>query len=272
MKNYEVIVIGAGSGLDIASAAADRGLKTALIEPGPLGGTCLNRGCIPSKMLIHSADVVETINSAKTFGVYPKGYSIRFKQITERVSKEVDGDARAIEKGVKSMPNYDLYKNYAKFIGAKTLKVGNEVLKGKKIFIAAGTRPFIPPIKGIDSVPYLTSKEALRLKKQPKHLVIIGGGYIGCEMAHFYGGLGTKVTILQRGGLLLPREDKDVATLFTKVFSKKYNVVLNSSAYKVEKKGKSIIAYVKKQTRKEKQSCGRCSACCYWSCAQHRHT
>mgnify|MGYP001606045014 CR=1 FL=1 len=245
MEHFDVIVIGAGSGLNISSATSSKGLKTAIVEKGPMGGTCLNRGCIPSKMIIHSADVAETIKNAKHFGINSKGFTIDFKKVTERASKIVDKDARDIEKGIRSDKNTVLFKEEGKFIGYKTLKVGSKTIKGDKIIIAAGTRPSIPPIEGLDKVDYMTSDEALRLTKQPKSLTIIGGGYIAAELAHFYGALGTKISIIQRRDVLIPNEDREIAEEFTKIFSKKYDVFLNSDAIKVSKKNKKITTTIK---------------------------
>ena len=245
MENFDVIVIGAGSGLNVSSAASARGLKTAIVESGPMGGTCLNRGCIPSKIIIHSADVAEIIKNAKHFGINSKGFIVDFKKVTERASKFVDKDARDIESGIRSDKNTVLFKTEGKFIGYKTLKVGNKAIKGNKIIIAAGTRPSIPKIEGLDKADYMTSDEALRLTKQPKSLTIIGGGYIAAELAHFYGALGTEINIIQRRDVLVPNEDREIAEEFTKVFSKKYNVFLNSDAIKVSKKGNKIITTIK---------------------------
>ncbi|MEK6948683.1 MAG: dihydrolipoyl dehydrogenase, partial [Nanoarchaeota archaeon] len=244
MENFDVIVIGAGSGLNISSATSSRGLKTAIVESGPMGGTCLNRGCIPSKMIIHSADVAEMINKAKEFGINPKGYKVDFRKITKRASRLVDEDSRNIEKGIRADKNTTLFKTEGKFVGYKTLRVGNKTIKGEKIIIAAGTRPQIPNIEGLNKVDYMTSDEALRLTKQPKSLTIIGGGYIAAELAHFYGALGTKVTIIQRNRLLVPNEDKEIAAAFTRIFSKKYKVLLEHNAIKVSSKNKPIITTV----------------------------
>jgi len=245
MENFDVIVIGAGSGLMISSGAADAGLKTAVIEKGPMGGTCLNRGCIPSKIIIHSAEVAEQIKNAKQFGIYPKGYTVDFKKITQRASKIVDKDAKNIEEAIREDKHTTLFKTQAKFTGYKTLQVGKKTIKGNKIFIVAGTRPTIPPIEGLKDVDYMTSKEALRLTKQPKHLVMIGGGYISTELAHFYLNLGTKVTIIQRRDRLIPAEDEEMSTIFTNAFKKKCNVILNSNAVKVSKKGNNFITTIK---------------------------
>ena len=241
MQAFDLVVIGAGSGLNISSAAADRGLKVAIVEKGPMGGTCLNRGCIPSKIIIHSADVAETIRKSGLFGISSKIFSVDFRKITARASKIVDKDAKEIEEGIREDKNTTLFKAEAKFISERTLKVGKETIKGDKIIIAAGTRPSIPQIDGLKDVDFITSDEALRLKKQPKTMTILGGGYIAAELAHFYGSLGTKISIIQRGNLLVPNEDGELSRTFTEIFRKKYNVLTNFDAAKVMKKGKNFV-------------------------------
>ena len=148
MKEFDLIVIGSGSGLNVASAAAEQGLKTAIIEEGPLGGTCLNRGCIPSKMVIHSAEVAETIRQSALFGINASIRKVNFRKVTTRASQVVDADAHSIERSIRSSKNPLLFKARAKFIGKYTVQVGNEILRGKKIVIAAGARPVIPAIPG----------------------------------------------------------------------------------------------------------------------------
>ena len=236
MKKFGLIVIGAGSGLNVSSAAADKGIKVAVVENGPMGGTCLNRGCIPSKMLIHSADVAEIIKSSKKFGIESKINKINFRKIVDRVSKIVDKDAKGIEEGIKADKNTTLYKTEGKFVGFKTLKVGKETITADKIVIAAGTRPFIPKIEGLSDVDFITSDGALRLKKLPKTMTVIGGGYIAAELAHFFGSLGAKITIIQHNELLVPNEDIEIAEKFTEIFRKKYNVLLGYNAVKVSRK------------------------------------
>ncbi len=252
MKSYDIVVIGGGSGLLVASEAARCGRTVAIIEKGPLGGTCLNRGCIPSKILIHSADVAETISSAKKFGITAKISEINFKKITARASSLVDAESREIEAGITQTKNMTLYKSTAAFLGQNILQAGNQKIKGAKIVIAAGTRTLIPPIAGLDKVPYITSTEALRLKKQPRHLAIIGGGYIAAELAHFFGSLGTAITIIQRNDVLLPNTDREIAVAYTKIAGKKYTVLLEHTASHVQKKAGRIVVYAKgkKQTKK----------------------
>lgn len=244
-KQFDLIVIGAGSGLDVAAGAAEKGLKTAIIEEGPLGGTCLNRGCIPSKMIIHSADVAEEIRRAKLFGLSASLNGVDFRRVTARASRMVDEDARSIEDSLRKGKNPQLFKARGKFVSPYTLQVGKEILTAKKIVVAAGARPSIPPIPGLDKVSYLTSTEALRLTKLPRSMIIIGGGYIAAELGHFYAALGCKVTIIQRGPLLIPREDKDIAETFTKLWKEKYGVVCNCDVLKVEQRGKNIVVHTK---------------------------
>lgn len=239
---YDLIVIGGGSGLNVMSSAAARGLKVAIVEEGPLGGTCLNRGCIPSKILIHAADVMQTIRHADRFGIKVEGkVSVDFKK-TMRRSFVVDEEAREIEENINKAENIDLYKTRGVFTGPKTLRVGDEEITAERILIAAGTRPSIPPIEGLDSVDYMTSREALRVAELPPELLIIGGGYIACELAHFFGSMGSKVKILQRNVRLLPHEDQEVGEKFTELFSKEHEVHLRFATAKVEKKAGRIVA------------------------------
>lgn len=228
MKKFDVLVIGSGAGLEVASFAAEKGLSVAIVEEGRLGGTCLNRGCIPSKMLIHSADVAETIKGSQKFGIKSKIEGIDFTSIIKRVSEVVDTDSTSIEKSIRESGNPTLYKMRGKFIGPKQMQVGNEQIEADKVFIVGGTRPTIPPLPGLATTPYLDSTKALRLEKQPEHLVVIGGGYIAAELAHFYGALGTKITILVRGERMLDNEDKEIADWFTKEFSKKYEILFKT--------------------------------------------
>ncbi|MCA9390452.1 dihydrolipoyl dehydrogenase [candidate division WWE3 bacterium] len=229
-KHYDLIVIGAGSGLNVASAAANQlNWKVAVIEDGPLGGTCLNRGCIPSKMIIHAADIAETINRSELFGIQSEITHIDFEFITKRANDIVDADAENIKEGVNEHQNMDLYQAKGTFVSSKTVKVDGVEITGDRILIAAGARPFVPPIPGIDSVDYWTSTEALRQTKQPKSLAIIGGGYIGMELGHFYGALGTEITIIEALDSLIFREDKDVSTMFTKLIGEKYSLHLKSN-------------------------------------------
>jgi dihydrolipoamide dehydrogenase len=239
---FDLIVIGAGSGLDIVSAAVAKGMKVALVEEGPMGGTCLNRGCIPTKILIHSADVMQTIKRAGVFGIKVAGVSVDFKKVMSR-AHVVDKESAGIEASIRKAKNITLFKARGAFTGPKTLRVGKEEITAEKIVIAAGTRPSIPPIDGLGKVRHMTSDQALRVEKLPKKLVVIGGGYIACELAHFFGSMGSEIVILQRNVRLLPDEDEEISQKFTELFSKQYDVRLKFNARAVEKKGDKIVVY-----------------------------
>ncbi len=252
MQEFDLIVIGGGSGLDIANAVAFHyGLKVAIIEKDRLGGTCLNRGCIPSKLLIHSANVAETIKRAELFGIKVKEFSVDFQKIMTRVNGITDSDSDNIKNNLMQSENPKLFTKECKFVGEKKIAFEKkekensndkdndynteEIITADKILIATGTRPHIPKIKGLEATEFITSNEALRLKIQPKILTFIGGGYITCELAHFFGSLGTKINIIQRNNLLISNEDKEIAERFTQVFSKKYKIYLGYNPESVSK-------------------------------------
>ena len=240
-------VIGSGSGLEVSADASDRGLSVAVVEEGSFGGTCLNRGCIPSKMLIHCADVMETIQRAELFGIKATVDAVNWQYIIQRAVEEIDGEARAIEKGNRQDPSITVFKGRASFVGGKAIEVNGERITAETVLIAAGTRPLIPDIPGLEDVPYITSDQALRLTEQPGRLAIVGGGYIAAEMAHFFGALGTEVTIIHREPILLRAEDEDVARRFTEVYQRKFNLLLNSSVSRARVNGAGISLEVSAQ-------------------------
>jgi mycothione reductase len=252
-EKFDLIVIGSGSGLDVANAAATQhGLKVAIIEKDKMGGTCLNRGCIPSKLLIHSADVAEVIKNAGIFGIKVDGFSVDFEKIVERVNTITDSHSAAIRKSYENSDNPKLFAKECRFVGKKMIALGGTnvndevIITAENILIASGTRPKIPKIKGLQESGYITSDESLRLKRQPRTLTFIGGGYITCELAHFYGSLGTEINIIQIEEVLIPKEDKEISHKFTEVFSKKYNVYLGYDVKLVFKDDSNIFHIVAK--------------------------
>lgn len=246
-EQFDLIVIGSGAGLAVSSYAARQKLKVAVIEDGPMGGTCLNRGCIPSKLLIHHADIAETIRRAKEWHIDAELKGLDFSAIIEEVSRIVDADSEKIRAGHAASPHITLIEARAEFVDEKTLKAAGRLLTAPSIVIAAGARPAVPPIAGLADTPFLTSTEALRLKKQPRTMAIVGGGYIGAELAHFFGGLGTTVTIIQRGPTLLSNEDETIARTFTEVFKSRHTVLINHDVKKVSHDGKFFTIVAEKK-------------------------
>ncbi|MEM2968632.1 MAG: dihydrolipoyl dehydrogenase [Candidatus Bathyarchaeia archaeon] len=238
MEKFDVLVIGSGSGMIIASAAVNQGLRTAVVENGPMGGTCLNRGCVPSKMLIYPADVAATVKEAVKIGINAAGVFIDFEGIMERMRRLVNGDSASQAHAVENTPNLTWFKETGEFISDYTMKVGEHVITAEKIFIVSGARPLIPPVKGINSVDYLTSDTVLALKERPSSIIIIGGGYIGAEYGHFFASMGTKTTIIQREPRILPEEEPEISDLLKKEMAKRIEVHTSLEVVEVKQQGK----------------------------------
>ncbi len=237
MKEYDVLVIGSGAGIGVASDALSSGVKVAVVDRGPLGGTCLNLGCIPSKLLIASADRVAEIESSKKLGVEAEITNINFKEIMERMRTIITKDREGMREGIKHAENLDFYEGTGHFVDDYTLEIDGKKIKGKKIFIAAGARPLIPSVKGIESIDYLTNESILELNKLPKSVVILGGGYISCEFGHFLAGMGSKVTIVQRNQRLVANEEPEISDLLLNEMSKRMTIHTDTEVIEVLKEG-----------------------------------
>ena len=246
MKSYDVIVIGSGAGAIISDEAAGQGLKVALIDKGPLiGGTCLNWGCIPSKMLIYTADRIVEIEEAGKLGVEAEVKKIDFHSIMERMRKNRQEDQIHIREGIKQSKNLDFYEGEGYFVGDRLLEVNGEKLKGERIFIASGSRPFIPPIKGSENVEYLTNESVLELKERPDSLIIIGGGYIAVEFGHFFAAMGTEVTILEMADRLVLSAEPEISDLLKSELSKRMGVYTNALAEEVKENEHGVVVVTK---------------------------
>ncbi len=240
MKTYDVIVIGSGSGGEIVDAAISHGMKVAWVDKGPLGGTCLNVGCIPSKIIIHPADRIMEILEAKKLGITAEIKDINFQAIMQRVQQPIQESHAAMKKGISHAENLDYYHDVGYFIKDYTLQVSEKEIKGEKIFLSSGARPFIPPIKGLDSVPYITNENVFSLSEKPSSMVIIGGGYIAVEFAHFFSAVGTNVTMFQRGNRLIPNAEHEISEVLQKQLMKRMKIYLNTEVLEVQKQGNSI--------------------------------
>ncbi len=223
-KEYELVVVGGGTANNVAAAAADEGIDTALVEKGKLGGTCLNRGCNPSKILIQAANVAETVRGSGRFGVESSLDGIDFAGIVESMDSTLSGIADGMEERYRANENLTLYNDEASFVDERTVEVGGDELRGEKVVVATGSSPLVPPIEGIDEVDYITSNEALYLDEPPESLVIVGGGYIACELGYFFDAMGTEVRIVEANDVLLHREDGEVAEEFQGIAEERHEV------------------------------------------------
>jgi len=245
MDEVEFLVIGSGSGLDVANVAVNNGQSVAVVEKGPLGGTCLNRGCIPSKMLLYHADVLETVERAGEFQIKTEVTGVDFAGIVREVNEDVREDAESIRRGLRSSDRHALYEGEGRFVDERTVEIAagedeGARIRAETVLIAAGTRPAVPDIDGIEAVEYLTSTEALQLETPPEHLVIVGGGYIAAELAHFFGTFGSEVTIIGRRPNLLPEADEAVAAAFTERYAERFTVHAGHAATAVSESGGAV--------------------------------
>lgn len=239
MKEYDAIIIGSGAGTKLVRPVADLGFKVALIEKERLGGTCLNRGCIPSKMLIHAADIAEKMGEASRFDIHwNEEFEVDLEKLVSRVNHTTDKESDNIEPLMQKHPNVDYYHEKTRFVSDKVLQIGQEqitVNKKGKIFIAVGSEPFVPNIEGLKDTPFMTYREAIRNRKKPERLIVIGGGYIATELGHFYSALGVDTHFFVRGDFLA-RSDHEIKEEFTRSFCKHHQVHWQASPKKVSYK------------------------------------
>ncbi len=249
MKEFDVIVIGSGSGMSIASAALNRGMKVAVLEMSTLGGTCLNRGCIPSKNIIYPADVINIIKEAGKFGIKAKIEEIDFAYIMERSQSNIQEDVMHMEEGVKQSEGLTIYRDIGEFIDDYTMKVGDEIIKSESIFIVSGARPFIPPIKGIEETGYLSSDTVWDIRKKPESIIIVGGGFVAVEFAHFFSSVGSDVTLLSRSSRLVKQGEPEISEILLEVMKRTMKVHTNVEVIEATaKKGSKQVTAVDKTT------------------------
>jgi mycothione reductase len=244
LKKYDFIVIGSGCGMNIVDEALGHGFSVALVDKGPLGGTCLNLGCIPSKILIFVADRITEIQEAKKLGIKARVSKVDFPSILKRMRKPVAQTQQHMRRGISRAKKLDFYEGEGHFSGKNTMEVNGQEIKGDKIFIASGSRALIPPIKGLDSVDYLTNETLLQLKERPESLIIIGGGYIAVEYGHFFAALGTRVTILEMADRLVLAEEPEISERLKIELSRRMEVHNGVRAEEVKRDGDNVTVVV----------------------------
>ena len=244
MEKFDVLVIGSGSGMIVASAAVENGFKTAILDKGPMGGTCLNVGCVPSKMLIYPSDVVAVLNEAQALGVHGTVTSVDFKNIMGRMHALVNQDSKEQAEGVRRTPNLKWFNQQGEFVSDYTMQIGEEIIHAEMVFIVSGARPGVPKFKGIENVDYLTSDTVLELEEPPESIMIVGGGYVGAEYGHFFSGIGAKTTLIGRNLRLVPDEEPEISDLTKKELAKRMEIRTNFEVVEVKQSGaeKTVVA------------------------------
>jgi mycothione reductase len=229
METYDLAIIGAGSGNTILDHRY-AGKRTAICEQGTFGGTCLNVGCIPTKMFVYAAEVANTIRGAARYGVDAHVDRVRWDDIVSRIFGRIDPIGLSGEDHRRSTPNIDVYHEHTRFgrvqaDGRYLLRTdAGEDFAADTVVVAAGSRPVIPPAILASGVQYQTSDTVMRISELPEHLVIVGSGFVAAEFAHIFSALGVRITLVIRGHTLLRHYDDTICQRFTRIASRKWEL------------------------------------------------
>jgi pyruvate/2-oxoglutarate dehydrogenase complex dihydrolipoamide dehydrogenase (E3) component len=213
MQRFDAIIVGAGqAGPPLAARLSSAGQTVALIERHLFGGTCVNTGCIPTKTLVASAKVAEMARRAAEYGIdIPAPLRVDMARVKARKDRISGASREGVERWLRDLPNCAVFKGHARFEAPHRLIVGDEPIEGERIFLNVGGRAVVPDLPGAHDVPYLTNTSILQLDTIPRHLVVIGGSYVGLEFAQMYRRFGAQVTVVERRPRLIDREDPDVS-------------------------------------------------------------
>jgi len=242
--NYDAIVIGTGqAGPGLARRLAGAGKKVAIIERKLFGGTCVNTGCIPTKTMIASAYAAQMVRRASEFGVDAGAFTVDMKRVKAR-KDGISGQSRvAVEGSLRKLQNCTVYTGHARFESPKEVSVGTERLTAQQIFINVGARAVVPDMPGVDQVPYLTNSSMMAVDFLPKHLIIVGGSYIGLEFGQMFRRFGSEVTIIEMQSRLAHREDEDITTALKDILEREgVHLRLNAKCIGFSRDGDEVVA------------------------------
>jgi pyruvate/2-oxoglutarate dehydrogenase complex dihydrolipoamide dehydrogenase (E3) component len=245
--HFDAIIIGTGqAGPSLAGRLTQAGRKVAMIERKLFGGTCVNTGCTPTKTMVASAYVAYKARTAKTYGVNIEGsVSIDMKAVKARKDEVLLKSRNSVESWLRGMENCTVYDGHARFESANTVRVGDELLTADQFFINSGGRASVPDMPGIDTVPYLTNVSLLELDTLPRHLVIVGGSYVGLEFGQIFRRFGSEVTIVEKGPRLVQHEDEDVSANIKEILEKEGTKIrLNAECIHLAMQGEAIAVGV----------------------------
>ncbi len=246
-KTFDAIIIGTGqAGPFLAERLAASGMKVAIIERKLFGGTCVNTGCIPTKTMVASAYAAHMVRRAADFGVVNNGAVSVDMQLVKSRKDAISGESRTgVESWLRGMANCTVYQGHGRFESAKEVSVGLETLTADRIFINVGGRAVVPDMPGIKEVPYLTNSSIMDVDFLPRHLIIIGGGYVGLEFGQMYRRFGSEVTMTGRAPRLARDEDEDISIAMREILEHEgVNVRLNATCMGFSRRGEEILAHV----------------------------
>jgi pyruvate/2-oxoglutarate dehydrogenase complex dihydrolipoamide dehydrogenase (E3) component len=243
---YDAIIIGTGqAGPPLARRLARAGMKVAIVERHRFGGTCVNTGCTPTKALVASAYAAHLARRAADYGVAAGSVSVDMRRVKARKDAIVEQFAGGIERSLESLAGCTVIRGHARFTAAHQVSVGGEQLSAERIFVNVGGRPAIPPLPGLSEVGYLTSSSMMAIDFLPRHLVIVGGSYVGLEFGQMYARFGSQVTIVEKAPRLVPREDEDVSAAVREILEREgVSVRLSADCIRAGSRGEEITVAV----------------------------
>ncbi len=246
MSKFDAIIVGAGqAGPSLAGRLTAAGRKVAMIERKLFGGTCVNTGCIPTKTLVASAYVAHKARIAAEYGISAGPVTVDMKAVKAR-KDQISGKSRTgVEGWLRGMENCTVYTGHARFESAHEIRVGDDLLSADQIFLNVGGRANVPDMPGVDTVPFMTNVGILQLDTLPRHLIIVGGSYIGLEFAQIYRRFGSEVTVVEMGPRLVQHEDEDVSAAIKSFLEKEgINIRLNAKCIHLESRGNDVAVGV----------------------------
>ena len=242
----DILVIGAGSGgLSIAAGASQMGAKVVLLEGHKMGGDCLNFGCVPSKALLAAGKQAHAMRTGEKYGVRPVTPEVSYGAAKDHVGSVIETIAPVDSQERFEGFGVHVIREFGKFVSPTEVKAGDNLISARRIVIATGSRPFVPPIPGVDSVPYETNETIFDLRDQPEHLIIIGGGPIGMEMAQAHVRLGSRVTVLE-GAKALGKDDPELAAIaLERLRAEGIEIIEGALAARIEGSAGNITVHTK---------------------------
>ncbi|CAG2130824.1 FAD-containing oxidoreductase [Ralstonia mannitolilytica] len=243
-QRFDAIIIGTGqAGPPLAARLSAAGMKVAIIERGRFGGTCVNTGCIPTKAMVASAYVAHMARRAADYGVAIDGpVRVDMQRVKARKDDIAGRSNRNVEQWVRGLEHGTVFQGHARFESPKTVRVGGELLEAQRIFINVGGRALVPPMPGLDQVPYLTNSTMMDVDFLPEHLIVIGGSYVGLEFGQMFRRFGSRVTIVEKGPRLIAREDEDVSEAVHEILAGEgIDVRVNANCLSVRRNGAGVV-------------------------------
>ena len=243
MTAYDAIIIGTGqAGPPLARRMVGEGMRVAIVERGRFGGTCINTGCTPTKTLVASAYAAHVARRGADYGFSAGDVKVDMKRVKARKDHVVGLSNRGVERSLRSLENCRIIEAHARFGSPREVQAGGEVLTSDRIFINVGARAAVPDIPGLDQVDYLTNSSMVDIDLLPRHLLVLGGSYIGLEFGQMYRRFGSEVSIVHHGPRLISREDEDVSAAITDILAREgIDVNLGAKCLRIDQQGDDIV-------------------------------